>query len=120
MGLKSVAEERLQRTFADVGTKHAGEFYVPASAIDGYIDACVHESLAIAGIEVFRLGKGGTLKADLSQLADFSTMFTGDEGWDITVRATAAEAHRFVGQAPSEQDVRFNFTLLSEGEFRSR
>lgn len=120
MALKSVAETQLQQTFADVGTEHAGEFYVPASAAERYIDACVHQSLAIAGIELFRVGTEGTLKPDLRHIADFSTMFTGNDAWDATVRATAAEAHQFVRQAPSGEDVRLNFTLLSKEERRTR
>ncbi|MCP4037284.1 MAG: hypothetical protein GY733_10135 [bacterium] len=111
-------EERIQEAFADVGTAQGGEFHVPASAADRYIDACVQASLAIVGIEVFRL-EGRRLRPDLGQIADFSSVLTGKEGWDAIVQATGADAHRFARQVPSEADVRVNFTLLSEEESRS-
>jgi hypothetical protein len=43
-------------------------------------------------------------------------MFEVDAGWDGLVRATAAEARRFVEQVPPEHDVRLNFALLSAEE----
>jgi hypothetical protein len=119
MGLKSAAEERLQQAFADVGTERGGDFYVPAAAASRYIDACVRESLAIAGVEVFRLEEG-KLKPNLNQIADFSSIFSDKEAWEILVRATVAEAHRFLAQVPLEADARLSFTLVSEEEYRSR
>lgn len=118
MGLKTAAENLVQQGFADVGTKRGGEFYLPASAAGRYVDACVQQSLAIVGVEVFRL-EGVKLRPDLSLIADFSSVVTGEETWDNAVRLTGADAHRFVGEVPSERDVLVNFTVLSEEEFRS-
>lgn len=118
MGLEPIVEKRIQQAFADVGSEHGGEFFVPASAADRYIDTCVQESLAIIGVETFRL-EGEKRKPILEQIADFSSMLTAIEGWGVIVRETAAEAHRFVRQVPTEADVLLSFTLLSEQERRS-
>lgn len=118
MGLMSAAEERIRQAFADVGTKRGGGFYVQVSAASRYIDACVRESLAIAGVEVFRL-EGVKLRPDLDQIADFSLMFSEKKDWELLVRATAAEAYLFVGQIALETWGRLDFTLVSEEEYRS-
>lgn len=112
MGLRTAAEDLVQKAFADVGTKRGSEFYLPVSAAGSYVDACVRHSLAIVGIEVFRLD-GVKLRPDLSQIADFSSVLSGEENWDSIVRVTGADAHRFIGQVASEANVLVNFTLLS-------
>ncbi|MGV3624039.1 MAG: hypothetical protein ACO1OB_24695 [Archangium sp.] len=116
MGLITVAEQRLQQAFADVGTLAAGDFYVPPFVAGEFVDTCIRESLAIIGVDVFRLEEGVGVKPDLSQMADFSSMFPADAPWLDMVRATAEEARRFVEQLPLENDVRLNFTVLSEEE----
>lgn len=113
------SEDRIQQAFVDVGMVRGGEFYVPATAAGRYTDACVLESLAIVGVECFRFEEG-SLKPDLSQIADFSMMFTsGNMNWNLLIQATAAEAQRFLRQIPAGHDVRLTFTLLGEEESSS-
>lgn len=111
------AEERLQQEFADVGTKHGREFYVSASAVGRYIDACVRESLAIAGLDVFWL-QGVQLKPDLSRIADFSSLFVGERGWDALVAGAAVEAREFVARVALEPEVLVDFVLISAEQHR--
>lgn len=118
MGLKTVAEDLLWQSFADVGTRRGGDSYLPASAAGAYVAACVQRSLAIVGVEVFRLD-GVKVRPDLGRIADFSSVLTDEEGWDTIVRVAGASANRFIGQVPPEADVLMNFTLVSEEEWRS-
>ncbi len=119
MDLPIDAEDRLHQEFADAGTRRGQEFYVPPSAVGSFIDACVRESLAIAGLEVFWL-QGVQLKPDLSRIADFSSLLAGEGGWDALVAESAAEAHRFVARVALEPDTLVNLALVSEAQHRSR
>lgn len=114
MGPRSAAERRVQQAFAKVGTIRGGELYVPWSVADRYIDACVQESLAILGVDVFRQEHGGKLRPDLNQIADFSALFTRAAAWEVVVHATASEARRFVEQLSADEAVLLSVTLRSE------
>ena len=117
MGLRTTGENQLRQAFVGVGTERGGEFYLPAQAAGRFVDACVHESLAIVGVEGFRI-ESGKFRPLLDQIADFSSLLTDRKGWAETVQAAAAEAHRFLAQLPTEPELRLNFTLLSEEAFR--
>ncbi len=116
MELRDAAESRVRKAFADMGIDRGGEFFVPWTVAESYIDACVGESLAIVGIEVFRSEGQGKLRPLLSHIADFSALFIGYSDWDVVVQATAVEARRFIEQLRSDKDVLLSFVLRSEQE----
>lgn len=112
--------DRKREDFSDVGTYFAGDVYVAPFAAPGYIDACIRESLAIVGVDVFRREAGHEMKSDLNLIADFSSMLQANARWVDIVGATAEEARRFLEQVPLDDDVRLNFTILSEDERRAQ
>lgn len=110
-------EAELDELLAGELKEQGGEFFIPVSGADRYIDVCVEESQAIVGIETFRL-EAEKHTPILDEIADFSSMLTATERWDVIVRKTAAEAHRFVRRLPTRSGLWLSFTLLSEQEQR--
>jgi hypothetical protein len=108
-------EKRVREKFADVGYVSGGEFYVPAHVSVSFLDACVSESLAVVGMEVFSRCEE-RLRPNLNLIADFSEIVNTTDPWEKTVGDSVKEALAFLANVPRELEPWINFTLLSPGD----
>jgi len=113
-------EKNLSGKYSSMGIVSGNELYLPLSIAEHFIRDCSSLSLAITGVDFFRISNSSIIPVVQINSIDTCSLFNINIPWCENVRNCNSFVLKTLGQKECKDIVEYcNFVLISESEYLS-